>query len=152
MFFILNLCIVLSYIVFLPFIICFLFKGHTYGVISNNLTFFLLYFAIIQTLVKQKKTQILEFLRIINRTSDFEVLNIINNISKTMQNLQFWSFCGGRKTPILEFLRIIHRTSDFRVLNNINNIFKTLQNLRFWSIKYYQYISKTTQNLQFWSF
>ena len=44
------------------------------------------------------KPPILEFLRIVRRTSDFGVLNIINNIFKTMQNLRFWSFCGGRKT------------------------------------------------------
>ena len=44
------------------------------------------------------KPPILEFLRNVRRTSDFGVLNIINNIFKTTQNLRFWSFCGGRKT------------------------------------------------------
>ena len=65
------------------------------------------------------KPPILEFLHIVRRTSDFGVLNIINNIFKTTQNLQFWSFCGGRKT------------SDFGVFG------QSTQNLRFWSIKYY---------------
>ena len=41
-----------------------------------------------------------KFLRIVRRTSDFGVLNIINNIFKTTQNLRFWNFCGGRKTSI----------------------------------------------------
>ena len=80
------------------------------------------------------KPPILEFLRKVRRTSDFGVLNIINNIFKTTQNLRFWSFCGRRilevlliiflKPPILEFLRNVRRTSDFGVLNIINNILK----------------------------
>ena len=44
------------------------------------------------------KPPIWEFLRIIRRTFDFGVLNIINNIFRSTQNLQFFSFCGGRKT------------------------------------------------------
>ena len=39
------------------------------------------------------KPPILEVLRIIRRPSDFGVLNVINNIFKTTQNLRFWSFC-----------------------------------------------------------
>ena len=49
---------------------------------------------------------ILEFLRIVRRTSDFGVLNIINNILKTTQNLRFLSFCVEyADPPILEVLR-----------------------------------------------
>ena len=44
------------------------------------------------------KPPIFEFLRIVRRTFDFGVSNIITNIFKTTQNLRFWSFCGGRKT------------------------------------------------------
>ena len=54
-----------------------------------------------------------EFLRIVRRTSDFGVLNIINNIFKTTQNLRFGVFEVGAKPPFLEFLRIVRRTSDF---------------------------------------
>ena len=67
------------------------------------------------------KPPFLEFLRIVRRTSDFGVLNIINNIFKTTQNLRFWSFC------------VKYAESNFGVLNIINNILKTTQNLRFWS-------------------
>ena len=67
------------------------------------------------------KPPILEFLRIVCRTSDFGVLNIINNIFKTLQNLRFWSFCGGRKTSDFGVLNIslliiflkLRKTSDF---------------------------------------
>ena len=65
------------------------------------------------------KPSFLEFLRIVRRTSDFGVLNVIINIYKTTQNLRFWSFCGGCKT------------SDFGVFAY------STQNLRFWSIRYY---------------
>ena len=65
------------------------------------------------------KPPILEFLRIVRRTSDFGVLNIINNIFETTQNLRFWSFCGGRKTSVFGVFAY------------------STQNLRFWSIKYY---------------
>ena len=66
------------------------------------------------------KPPILEFLRIVRRTSYFGILNIITSIFKTTQNLRFWSFCGGRKT------------SDFGVFAY------STQTLRFWSIKYYE--------------
>ena len=65
------------------------------------------------------KPPFLEFVRMVRRTSDFGVLNIITYIFKTTQNLRFRSFCGGRKT------------SDFGVFAY------STQNLRFWSIKYY---------------
>ena len=45
------------------------------------------------------KTVDLEILRMIRRTSDFGVLNIINKIVKTTQNLRF---CGGRKSSNFE--------------------------------------------------
>ena len=116
------------------------------------------------------KPPILEFLRIICRTSDFgeflilliiflklrKILLIIllklrkksdfgvflfnsrpiNNIFKTMQNLWFWSFCGGRKTSdfgVFAYCRTYAKPPDFGILNIINYIFKTTQNLRFGS-------------------
>ena len=65
------------------------------------------------------KPPFLEFVRIVRRTSDFGVLNIITNIFKTTQNLRFWSFCGGRKTSVFGVFAY------------------STQNLRFWSVKYY---------------
>ena len=65
------------------------------------------------------KPPFLEFLRIVRRTSDFGVLNIITNIFNTTQNLRFWSFYGGRKT------------------SNFGGFAYSTQTLRFWSIKCY---------------
>ena len=73
------------------------------------------------------KPPILEFLHIVGlrKTSDFGVLNIINNIFKTMQNLRFLSFCAKvsktsdfgvyfQNSSDFGFLRIVRRTgSDF---------------------------------------
>ena len=92
------------------------------------------------------KPPFLEFLRIVRRTSDFGVLNIITNIFNTTQNLRFWSFAVGAKPPILEFLRIVRRTSDFGVLNIINNIF-----LNYAEPPILEFL-RWTQNLRFWSF
>ena len=86
------------------------------------------------------KSPIFEFLRIIHRTSDFGVLNIINN-----------NFLKLRKTSVFGVFHIIRRNSDFGVLNLglINDILKlrktsdfgvfalNTQKLRFWSIKCY---------------
>ena len=59
------------------------------------------------------KPPFLEFLRKVRRTSDFGVLDIINNIFKTTQNSYFGVFAVDAKPPILEFLRMVRRPSDF---------------------------------------
>ena len=59
------------------------------------------------------KPPILEFLRIVRRTSDFGVLNIITNIFKLRRTSDFGVFAVDAKPPILEFLRIVRRASDF---------------------------------------
>ena len=65
------------------------------------------------------KPAILEFLRIVRRTSDFGVLNIINNIFKTTQNLRFWSFSQhwAQNLRFWSFCAKVRKTSDFGVLN-----------------------------------
>ena len=68
------------------------------------------------------KPPILEFLHIVRRTSDFGVLNIVNNIYKTTQNLRFWNFCSGRKTSdfgvFAYFLEVLQRAQTLQNRSN----------------------------------
>ena len=60
------------------------------------------------------KPPVLEFLRIVRRTSDFGVLSILLIIFlKLRKTSDFGVFAVGAKPPILEFLRIVRRPSDF---------------------------------------
>ena len=106
------------------------------------------------------KPPILEFLRIVRRTSVFGVFTIITDIFKTTQKLRFWSFCGGRKNlRFWSFCDIVRRTSVFGVLKIIiTDIFKTTQKtliLEFlrWAQKTSDFggFAYSTQKLRFWS-
>ena len=61
------------------------------------------------------KPPILEFLRIVRRTSDFGVSKLLLIFLKLRRNSDFGVFAVGAKPPILEFLCIVRRTSDFGV-------------------------------------
>ena len=106
------------------------------------------------------KPPILEFVRIVRRTSDFGVLMLLLIFSNYAKRPILEFLRWAQKPPILEFVRIVRRTSDFRVLNVITNIFKTTQNLRFWSFcggrktsDFHDFgvCAYSTQNLRFWS-